>query len=620
MYNAHRKNARPTGASIPTVMMVVALMMMLGFTVVAIAFNHLNLTFRNSNNTKAELLAEAVLSLAIEKAAKDVENFGVTNDGTVELTLEAYPGGKGILTFNKDQAAALGVPYSTNNRSESPVQSSSVNHGVPGQSLHLVARAEMNGAFSTMETIVRIPKFPYSIASGGAIKSNGGLLVASLKPGVAYDLSLPIHEQDLEPGNLASNSESGETAVEMTGNNTIMGDLRSASGAKIEGDTKVFGKVRRYAGKVDLPQLRAHDYDPRGSAPDGPQNGPPDPGDIQPVYSGAGTLSVKGYNVSDGDLTVDNGINLNGGVLFVDGSLTVSAGGIKGKGAVIATGNITVSGGGEATTDNQAALVADGNITLRGTSSSDKAKFAGLIYTRGNLSSENLRLAGVFVAAGENSDVTLRDTELYQVEENAKLELTGPEFQLPAPAVPFQVLDGFEVQASYDVSSLQADLANYRNPNTVAGQPEYLFKFHDGYTGYKTFEFNAAGNPVLVNTTGPDAFTLDGSKLGLKVFGQDVSSAEQAGQILVNRFEAAKGRQASEGEKDVLNGFGKALFNSPQPAVQTARASAEFTSANGRSDVGNGVGSDFRWTIDLGASEVLSEASRMRVVFWARYK
>lgn len=619
MSNAKRIETRARGASLPTVMMVVALMMMLAFTVVAIAFNHLNLTFRSANNTKAEMLAEAVLALAIEKASKDVENYGMTNDGTIELTLDAYPGGKGVLSFDKDKALALDVPFSTNNRSESSVQGSNPGRVVPGQSLHLVARAECQGARSTVETIVKIPKFPYSIASGGAIKSNGGLLVASLKPGAAYDLSLPIHEQDLEPGHLVSNSKSGNSAIEMTGDNTIMGDLRSASGATIAAETKVFGATRLNAEQVQLPELHASSYDPRGSAPAGaPAGSPPAPDDIQYVNSGAGTLTVKGYNVSEGNLTVDNGISLNGGVLFVDGNLTVSAGGIKGKGAVIATGNITVVGGGEATTDNQAALISDGNITLRGTSAADKAKFAGLIYTKGNLNSENLRLAGVFVAAGQNSDVTLRDTELYQVEENAKLELTGPEFELPSPVVPYQSLDGFEVQASYDLSQLEANLESYRNPNTGPGEPEYLFKFDNGTGGYSTYKFNSAGTPVFTMTTGPDGFTLDGSKLGLKVFGQTVTSPGQAGDIIVQKFEEAKGRPALEDEKKDLRGFGETLFLRPQPAMDASKESAKFTALNGGNDGAGGTSTPFRWSLDL--SEFVSESGRMEVVYWARFK
>lgn len=237
------KASKPSGASMPTVIMVVALMMTLAFTVVAIAFNHLNLSFRANNSSRAENLAEATLALAIEKAYSSQGEYGTVGsaaDKTLRLDADdfqagSYPAGAfGVLSFDKDTALELGIPYSTNNRTESSVEGSNPNQAVPGQSLHLVARAEVGGAFSTMEAIVEIPKFPYSIASGGAIRSNGGLLVASVRPGVAYDLSLPIHEQDLEPGHLVSNSSIGDQAIVMEGTNKILGDLRSASGATVE--------------------------------------------------------------------------------------------------------------------------------------------------------------------------------------------------------------------------------------------------------------------------------------------------------------------------------------------------------------------------------------------------
>src|SRR5690606_28623641 len=124
---------RPRGASLATVMMVVAMMMTLGFTVVAIAFNHLNLSFKSNNHARAKHLAEAVLAQAIDKIVAD-QDFGTT--GTAEeKTVRIVPpstagklfsslpsGSEGIVTFDQDLAAAEGIRYSTNNRTESGVQ------------------------------------------------------------------------------------------------------------------------------------------------------------------------------------------------------------------------------------------------------------------------------------------------------------------------------------------------------------------------------------------------------------------------------------------------------------------------------------------------------------------
>ena len=629
-----KDSARQRGSSLPTVIMVVALMMMLAFTVVAIAFNHLNLTFRSSNNAKAELLAEAVLALAIEKAAKDVEHYGLLTDQTIELELEAYSGGKGVLSFDKSKAASLGVPYSTNNRSESSIEGSNTRLPVPGQSLHLVARAEVNGAYSTMETILHIPKFPYSIASNGAIRSNGGLLVASLKPGVPYDLSLPVHEEDLEAGHLVSNSRLGEDAIVMSGQNTITGDIRSASLATIDADTKVLGERRLEADPVPLDKLVPEDYNPWGASQGqharmGNRSGadtPVDPNEVQTINSGAGTLNIKGYNVFGqagptapvipGNLVVDNGIELNGGVLFVHGDLTVTAGGVRGKGAIISTGKITIRGASEASTDNQAALIAQGDIALEGASSIDKAKFAGLIYTNGKISSKNVRLAGVVVATGgdEQDSVALENTELYYEDELAKQTLG--EFELPVGSASTDTLNGFTISAGYDTSELSRTLETYRNPSTGPGEPEYLFEFDVSGSGPMTYKYDADGKLVLSAGTGNTAYRLDAPKLGLTLFGQKVTSLTHAEDLIIERYVQATGDDSAASNVELKRFAAKHYnTNSSQLALRFSQAAAAHTAASSGAPT---VQAPVRWSVDL--SQILSVSERMKVAYWGRFR
>lgn len=621
------------GASLPTVIMVVALMMTMAFTVVAIAFNHLNLSFRTNNNGRAEELAEATLAVAIEKARLDIEHFGITGDPadkTVTVTLPSLPdGSKGVLTFDPAQATSLGVPYSTNNRSESSVPGSNPLQVVPGQSVHLVARAEVSGAFSTMEAIVSMPKFPYSIASGGAIRSNGGLLVAAVRPEVTVDLSSPIQKEDLQPGHLVTNSSDQEEALVLSGTNEILGDVQSHSGATIGEDTRVYGKTRLNADIVKLPDLDARDYDPLGAFPHGADN-PIDPADVQTVNSGAGSLTVKGYNVfgealADGSynpsatLTVDNGIHLKGGVLYVNGNLNVASGGVSGKGAIVATGKITINGGGEAATDNQAALVANGDITLQGTSS-QKAKFGGLIYTKGNLKSENLRLAGVFVAAGDSSEVTLENTELYQVDRNAKLELSNqPTYTIPNIVPNTVSVAGHTIPASYDFSNINANINSYANPNSGAGEPDFLFKFKVG-NAYKRFT-NGPSGPVMVDTTGPDQYTLDGGALGLRLFGEPVTSSTQAVSVVMSHYEqlyASEGNTLTALDRTNITNQTKALFEATQAGYNFSREAAQQSFDDGGSDANGNSGGVFKWSLDL--SEFFGETKQMRVRSWRRWR
>ena len=629
-----RAEKRAPGASLPTVIMVVALMMTMAFTVVAIAFNHLNLSFRTNNNGRAEELAEATLALAIEKARQDIEHFGISGDAadkTVTVTLDSLPAGsKGVLTFDPDQATALGVPFSTNNRSESNVQGSNPRQAVPGQSLHLVARAEVSGAFSTMEAIVSIPKFPYSIASGGAIRSNGGLLVAAVRPEVTVDLSSPIHKDDLQPGHLVTNSSDEEQALVLSGTNEIMGDVQSHSGATIGQDTKVYGETRLHADAVKLPNLDATDYDPLGASPQGADS-PINPADVQTVNSGAGSLTVKGYNVfgeelADGSynpsaiLTVDNGIHLNGGVLYVNGDLNVTSGGVSGKGAIVATGKITINGGGEASTDNQAALVANGDITLQGTAS-EKAKFAGLIYTKGNLKSENLRLAGVFVAAGDSSEVTLENTELYQVDSNAKIELSNePTYTIPNVIPNSLGIGGHTIPAAYDFSALSANINNYANPNSGGGEPDFLFKFKVG-NAYKRFT-NGPTGPVMVDTSGPDQYVLDGADLGLTLFGEPVADSSEAVNVVISHFEqiyASEGKALTTTDRTNLTNQANSLFEAMQTGYNFSREAAQQAFDNGGGNAtGDPGGGEFKWSLDL--SEFFGESKPMQVRCWGRYR
>ena len=607
-----RRISAPTlGASIPTVMAVIALMLMMAFTVLGVAFNHLNLSNRSSHSAQADHLAEAVLAQAIERLQThpDFGTVGASVDPTIELSFPALPEGNlGVLTFDFDRAAALGIHRSLNNRSDLAVESSIAGKSVPAESVHLVARARVLNAESTMEAVVTLPKFPYSVASEGAIRSNGGLVVAAVRPGMPYDISGPVAEENLEPGHLVSNSGLGDDAVVLSGENRIVGDLRSSSGATIDGQTSVLGEIRLNSDKVSLPKIRAYDYDPEGK-----------PG-LQVVNSGAGTLDVSGFQKSYSNLTVDNGIRLNGGVLFVEGDLTVSAGGVSGKGAIITTGNLTVRGDGDASSDNQAALISDGNITLLG-DTSDKAKFAGLVYSNGNLNSENFRLAGVFVAAGTNSQATFKDTELYQVPDKAVLDLeSGPApFVVPDVSPPSFQFNGKPIVASYDTDQLAANLESFRNPRTGPNDPEYLFKLPSpgSSTGYFTHEVQGSST-ALVETTGPDPYVLDGSDLGLQMFGTTVTSKAQAETVAVDQLTAqfaAEGRVLTDPEKQQIRDMAASIFESGNAAFTLSRSSAQHTADTTSGSGSSGAGS-FEWSLDL--SEFYGAHRPMEIVFWVR--
>ena len=364
-----------------------------------------------------------------------------------------------------------------------------------------------------------------------------------------------------------------------------------------------------------LPKINVTDYDPETDE---------DPREPNIVNSGAGTLEVEGYNKSRTSLTVDNGIVLSGGVLYVEGDVLVSAGGVSGKGAIISTGNVTIYGDGEATSDNQAAIVAGGNVVIRG-STSEKAKFAGLIYTEGQLDAENLRLAGVFVAAGDDSSVEFKNTEVYE-DPTKSVVVIEEGNSTPAPMEVPQLLspdaivfNGKTVPMSYDISDLEANLESYRNPSTGPEQPEYLFKAQSGAV-YFTYELDGAGGYQYALTTGPDQYVVDGSTLGLTIFGQEVNSIAEAQSVVVQGVEALEGRSLTASEKAELELNAKRTYVSGSAALELAAVSATYTIAN--ADDGNGGGGPtaddpFNWSLDL--SEFFSDKKRMEVVYWGEF-
>lgn len=598
------------GASLATVMMVVALMMSLAFTVVAIAFNHLSVSNKSMNSSKATLLAEAAIAKTLDTIVKnpDFGLSGTSEEKTVRVKLNSLPeDSEGVVTFDQDVALVADVAYSTNNKSESPTNGAG-NKLVPGESFHLVGIGRVKNSTARVEAIVTVPKFPFSVAAQGAIRSNGGLVVASVRPGVPYDLDFPIHEDDLEPGHIVSNSKTGNDAIVLSGENKIYGDLQSASGATIASDTDVLGEIRLNSNDESLPEVRASSYDPEL-----------EPG-LQIVNSGAGQLEVEGFNKSYSSLTVDNGIKLNGGVLFVDGDLTVNAGGVTGKGALITTGKLTIHGDGDAATDRQAALIADGDIVLRG-STSLKAKFAGLVYTNGQLKTENLRLAGVFVAAGTGSDAELSNTEIYEDKEAYKIELSSTKsVYAPPPLKPdVAAFDGKTIETTVDPNFLNENLESYRNPNVGADQPEYLFKFPyaPSSTGYA---YMAPGSAIPVETSGPDSFVVDGGAVGMRIFGQSVNSIAEAENVAIQGLESrflAEGRVLTEAEKTLIRGEGRRIYTSATMAYTVSKSSADHTATN---PVGPGgtVTQNFKWSIDL--SEFFNRSEHIRVLYWAAYR
>lgn len=423
----HTRSRKQQGAGLPTTLMVAALMLALGFTVVAVGFNHLNVSARLSNAQVANNLAESVISKAIEEVIVD-ETFGTsswTGSSKVEVTFAANPDALGVLTFDAAEADTLEISHSTNNLASDTSAAGDDGRQVPPEAVHLVGVGTCNGVERRIEAVVHVPRFPYGVASSGPIVSNGGLLVAEVADASVLDAGYPIPNDELLPGNIATNSTVGSLAVDFDtglGPIDITGDLQSASGATLTdagGKTLsdiVGGETRLGASQVQLPDVDIVSYAPDPTNPD-----------VTMLSNSTETtpITVSGLTRRDGNLTIFNQLDLDGGVLYVDGDLTITQG-VKGKGAIIATGKIEITGNSSASSDNRAALLAGGNIKLVG-SSKDAARIEGLVYTEGDLLAQDITLSGVAVANKPTGSTTQMDNvNYYETDEFADFSVTDP--------------------------------------------------------------------------------------------------------------------------------------------------------------------------------------------------
>lgn len=223
--------------------------------------------------------------------------------------------------------------------------------------------------------------FPYVVASSGAFTSNGSLLLGALR-------SLSDLEDGLAPDDLVKGSLLTNAGLTISGPADVIGDLKTASTASLTGVNQRQGKLTENAKPEDIPQIRLADYDPAGK---------PEIIEYTRAPSPSVKLELSGLARSRVNVVLNEGLNLNGGVLYVDGDLTIAKG-VTGYGAVFATGKMKVTGGSDLGSDSLCALVAGGDLSIRG-AGADKTQFRGLVYSNGELAVSDVTIVGSLVGA-----------------------------------------------------------------------------------------------------------------------------------------------------------------------------------------------------------------------------
>lgn len=310
-------------------------------------------------------LGDSVLATTIAKI-RDDSSFA----SRVEYTGEQ---GQAVVSFD--------AGHSTNNILGDGAKQGLDGSVVPPGTCQLAAEVVYRGRPYRSVVMIGKSPFPYVVASSGAFTSNGSLLLGALR-------SLSDLEDGLAPDDLVKGSLLTNAGLTISGPADVIGDLKTASTASLTGVNQRQGKLTENAKPEDIPQIRLADYDPAGK---------PEIIEYTRAPSPSVKLELSGLARSRVNVVLNEGLNLNGGVLYVDGDLTIAKG-VTGYGAVFATGKMKVTGGSDLGSDSLCALVAGGDLSIRG-AGADKTQFRGLVYSYGELAVSDVTIVGSLVGA-----------------------------------------------------------------------------------------------------------------------------------------------------------------------------------------------------------------------------
>lgn len=394
MLNLTSVRRKQSGMTVGTILLGVLVITLLGFTLAAVGTMHLNLSNRNNNAISASNLARSAVSLGIARVLEHPD-FGKDRgpEATIEVTTDR---GLAHLTFDENRAHELGLAYSTNNLGEDTTAVGGSGDAVPPGSVHLVSIGECGGVSRTVEAVLRVPPYPWAVASGGKVETRNGVLIGAIPPDFDTTGRLPTRDE-LRPADLLANSKETD-AVQLGEDSTVLGDVETPGQVSFLGSRQksvVEGEIRMGVRPVDLPEVSAKDFDPQLKG--------------QEFYSlgdsSSNSLSLTGVNRRDGDLAVNGELNLDSALLYVDGNLSVS-GGVKGSGVLVVTGDADIQCGLTVDAATEMAVLAGGKVALKG-SGPASSTVKGAFYAGKGLEVDEMTLMGSLLTGRAASGVGL---------------------------------------------------------------------------------------------------------------------------------------------------------------------------------------------------------------------
>lgn len=277
---------------------------------------------------------------------------------------------------------------------------------MPASTVYLTAIGRCRGVERRIDAVLRVPPFPWAIASGGRIETRNGVYVAALPEGVWPP---PDDESELLPADLMANDTSNK-AIILGDDSRVLGDVEAVGGVFLPSPGKVVvkGEVRSGSSAVELPTLRPDDFDPAGN---GTEHFTLTEGNVE---------ELTGTARAARSLDFSRPLKLDNAQLFVDGDLTLS-GGVSGTGAIIATGDVKVLGGARVEAPTELAVISGGKVSLVG-EGAERSRIRGLFFANEGLEASELTLVGTLLTGKATTGITLDKVNVFY-EESGELQI-----------------------------------------------------------------------------------------------------------------------------------------------------------------------------------------------------
>lgn len=452
------------GATLGTVLLVMVVCLILTLTVVSVSMAGQQFSRTVLRRDEARNLAEAAVAEGLARVQKQL-HYGQAGAEFRDISVGAeHPHAFGYLTFNRRNAAARGISYSSNHFFHNRAEPGSRGRIIPRASVHLVGLGVSGPVRHQIEAILFRPPFSEGVCCAGKVEARGVLLGGLRDPAAfAGSYATTPHTQKMA-GHIFANG-GGREVVQLSQGSDIRGNVRSHGGIHIS-SSKVQGEVQPFAPRRHVPRLDLQ----RAVQVMGQM-------DQQWNWQGAGASPARGggdgsaarpwsgYRVITGPLTHSGDLHLNGGAVYVRGDVRIQ-GALRGKGCLVALGEVQIGGGGPLEPSANLSLCSTGNVTIEG-QGADQSFFQGTIYAEGDIQARGLSIMGALVAPGKSTEggtvlgnVRLDQVNVYPCPRQVSMTIGTPPDPMRLREHP--PLDEFST-GSYDAMTVRIDVSEKRD-------------------------------------------------------------------------------------------------------------------------------------------------------------